>query len=178
MAFLTYEKLQKVKLSDSATFSQKALQRSQAIASVFLSHSRKDLEIVEAVEAFLNELNLYAYIDWKDATMPEETSPETARQLKVRIDKCDKFLLLASENSVRSIWVPWELGIADGVKGLHNVAVLPVVHSSSEFPRNAYLGMYPRVEQAKGGEWFVYPPGKNSDGFHFPAWLIHEPTVS
>lgn len=172
MAFLTYEKLQRVALSDSATLSQKALQRTQARASVFLSHSRKDLEIVEAVEAFLNELNLYAYIDWKDATMPEETSPETARQLKIRIDKCDKFLLLATENSIQSLWVPWELGIADGVKGLANVAILPLVHESRSAPRSDYLGMYPRVEQARSGEWFVYPPGRNEGGFHFPAWLI------
>ncbi len=174
MAYLTYESLQRIALSDSATFSQKSLQRSQAKASVFLSHSRKDLEIVEAVEAFLNELNLYAYIDWKDATMPEETSPETARQLKIRIDKCDKFLLLATENSIQSVWVPWELGIADGVKGLDNVAILPLVHETKSAPRSEYLGMYPRVEQARGGEWFVYPPGKNEGGSHFPAWLIQD----
>ena len=82
MAFLTYDKLREVAASDSVRFSQKSIDLSEIRSTVFLSHSHKDIEIVSAVEAFLNDLNLLAYIDWKDATMPETTSPATARFLR------------------------------------------------------------------------------------------------
>ena len=172
MAFLTYDKLREIAVSDSARFAQKSIDLSEVKSTVFLSHSHKDTEIVSAVEAFLNDLNLLAYIDWKDATMPETTSPDTARALRILIEKSSKFLLLATENSLKSAWVPWELGVADGVKGLSNVAVLPVSKNDRTFPNNEYMAMYPRVDQARGGEWYVYPAGQDSNGVHFAAWLI------
>lgn len=45
--------------------------------------------------------------------MPQVTSGETAIRIKDRIDKCDKFILLATDKAVESKWCNWELGYGD-----------------------------------------------------------------
>lgn len=48
--------------------------------------------------------------------MPQVTSGETAIRIKDRIDKCDKFILLATDKAVESKWCNWELGYGDAKK--------------------------------------------------------------
>jgi hypothetical protein len=87
------------------------------------------------------------YIDKKDPKLPPYTNKETAAGLKNRIHQSRKFVLLASNNSKDSRWVPWELGIADEHKGLGRVAIFPAVDSKHETAWTSweYLGLYDRV---------------------------------
>lgn len=91
--------------------------------STFLSHSSKDKEIVEAVIQILYSHGAKVYIDEVDPLMPPYTTAETAAIIKKRIGQNQRFVLLASENSKESRWVPWELGVADGERGLANIAL-------------------------------------------------------
>src|SRR3546814_18088347 len=58
-----------------------------------------------------------------------------------------RFVLLASKNSKDSRWVPWELGVADGYKGLTKIALFPASDSSHEqaWASWEYLGLYRRI---------------------------------
>ena len=87
------------------------------------------------------------YVDKKDSSLPPFTSRDTATALRTRIGQCRKFVLFATKTSKDSRWIPWELGIADGVKRASNTAVLPGVDTSSDiaWAEREYLGVYDRI---------------------------------
>lgn len=128
-----------------------------SIVTVFLSHSHKDAGFVENAAAFLKSHGAVVYVDWLDREMPAITSPETAKKLKEKISEHRKFILLATDNSKESSWIPWELGIADTKKGLLNIAILPIAESSSVFKGTEFVGIYPVVQKSFAtGEWVVW----------------------
>jgi hypothetical protein len=86
-------------------------------------------------------------------------------------------VLLASANSKESRWVPWELGIADGEKGIDRIALFP----ASDDPYDQtwasweYLGLYRRIVwgRMKGRTdplWMVLDE-KNNVGTPLRSWL-------
>jgi hypothetical protein len=116
------------------------------------------------VIAFLESYGVKVYIDKNDPRLPKETSPETAKMLKDTIKKCNKFVLLVSENSKDSKWIPWELGLADIAKSTSNVALLPIAnnYSGATWTKQEYLGLYDRI--SKGNF-------KNSNS---EIWMVHD----
>jgi hypothetical protein len=115
--------------------------------ATFLSHSSLDAELLPYAISILEEHGGEVYIDKKDSSLPPYTNRETAKALRSRISKSKKFILLASENSKDSRWVPWELGLADGNKKHSNVAIFPTVESQSDtkWTEREYLGAYDRI---------------------------------
>ena len=87
------------------------------------------------------------YIDEIDPEMPPYTTDETAALLKQRINQTKRFVLLTSNNSKDSRWVPWELGIADGAKGLGKIALFPASDNTNDDSWTSweYLGLYQRI---------------------------------
>ncbi len=140
----------------------------QADVTVFLSHSHKDKDLIEPAVAFLRSHGVKIYVDWMDEGMPDTVSGETAKKLKDRIKQQKKFLVLVSENSKDSRWVPWELGYADSTKGMDHIAALPVA-DNSDFRHNEYLNIYPKIQMVNG-TWYVWldDPTKLVE---LPAWL-------
>jgi hypothetical protein len=126
----------------------------QADVTVFLSHSHKDKDLIEPAVAFLRSQGVKIYVDWMDEGMPDTVSGETAKKLKDRIKQQKKFLVLVTENSKDSRWVPWELGYADSTKGMDQIAALPVAENS-DFTHNEYLNIYPKI-QIVNGTWWVW----------------------
>ena len=116
----------------------------QADVTVFLSHSHKDKALIEPTLAFLRSHGVKIYVDWMDEGMPDTVSGETAKKLKDRIKQQKKFLVLVTENSKDSRWVPWELGYADSTKGMDYIAALPVA-DNSDFKYNECLNIYPKI---------------------------------
>lgn len=78
--------------------------------------------------------------------------------------------LLASKNAQKSVWVPWELGWADGELGPDKIAVLPISESRYSIDGIEFLGLYQRVEIADGGVLGVFPAGLNQ-GKTLADWL-------
>lgn len=87
------------------------------------------------------------YVDEIDPQMPPYTTKETAGILRERIHQTRRFVLLTSDNSKDSRWVPWELGIADGCKGYSRIALFPAADSASDqdWASWEYLGLYRRI---------------------------------
>jgi hypothetical protein len=80
--------------------------------------------------------------------MPAITSAETADKIKRKIKDLDKFVVLLTENSKNSKWVPWELGYADGVKNYGDIAIFPVLRSRfGNFDGVEYMGLYPQIKE-------------------------------
>ncbi len=154
MAYLNYDEMkrksetlfrEKRMILEGADFSKKS---TGAQCEVFLSHSSKDEEILPEVIKFLEKFGVKVYIDKKDNALPRETSPKTAEILKQRIRESKKFIVLVTENSKDSRWIPWELGLADEMKKLNNIALLPAIksHDYGNWTKQEYLGLYLRID--------------------------------
>lgn len=138
---------------------------------VFLSHSHDDADLVQQARIFLGGQGVQVYVDWKDPSMPPITTPATAELLKTQIRRCGKFVVLASTRALLSRWVPWELGFADPVKTMTNIAILPVADDNGRWEGSEYVGIYPRITTATDGDWIVLPIGENC-GYPLSRWLI------
>jgi hypothetical protein len=142
-----------------------------ANATVFLSHSSADDEHVDRVVLFFREFDAIVYADNYDKTLPKPPSPATATVLKDRIANTRRFVVLVSSNSRSSRWIPWEIGIADGKKGVAPLAILPVTANSDEetWTLAEYFGLYPRIRLFKE-EWIVSDPRDNKY-WSLKSWL-------
>jgi hypothetical protein len=145
-----------------------ATHSSEAAVTVFLSHSHKDRALIQPALAFLRSHGVKIYVDWMDDGMPDVVSGETAKKLKDRIKQQKKFLVLVTENSKDSRWVPWELGYADSTKGMDHIAAFPVAEQS-DFTHNEYLNIYPKIYLVSD-TWYIWrtdPP----EIVALPTWL-------
>jgi hypothetical protein len=128
--------------------------RSASGNTVFISHKHSDLDDLKGLLNFLKRnYNVIPYIDSMDKRMPEETCGDTAVRIKQVISTCNRFLLLATNKALASMWCNWEVGIADKLKlPANNMAILPMVDSiNSLYDGNEYLEIYPYVD-----EWVNY----------------------
>jgi hypothetical protein len=134
--------------------------------SIFLSHSHKDKEMIEAGIVYFDGLPISIFVDWADETMPEATNGVTAAKIKKKIKENKKFVLLATNNAVVSKWCNWELGIGDIEKySTDNIAIIPLADNNGNWDGNEYLQIYPRIEDAdsekyKGQYKIIYPNGQ------------------
>lgn len=140
---------------------------------VFLSHSTKDQAKLPSVINFLSKYGVNVYIDKSDKELPQKTSPETGEKLKKRIYEAKKFIVLVTQNSKESKWIPWELGIADEKKKIENVALLPIVQNqiTETWQEQEYLGLYHRIVFRKiKNVWVVLDHHKNKE-IELSEWL-------
>ncbi len=165
---------EKAMILESADFSKKS---AYAECQVFLSHSSKDIEALPEVIKFLESFGVKVYIDKNDKSLPSSTSPKTAGILKQRIKDSKKIIVLVSENSKESKWIPWELGLGDVMKTVDNIALLPLTNNSSKpsWPEQEYLGLYPRVALTRFknqyiDQWIVVNHHEDT-GIEISEWL-------
>ena len=114
----------------------------------FLCHAHADQDLVVGLQRILAEHGLDLYIDWQDSAMPASPNRETANRIKEKIRRLPKFLFLATENSTRSRWCPWEIGFADGVKPLESILIIPTKDRSGNHYGNEYLQLYRYLDYA------------------------------
>jgi hypothetical protein len=115
---------------------------------VFLSHKHDQREEMEQAMALLRSQDVSVYVDWQDGNMPSKTSGETATLLREKISTCQKFVLLATPEAIRSRWCNWELGVADVLKFPRHVVLLPIAKDDGTWPGSEYLQRYARIETA------------------------------
>lgn len=130
---------------------------------VFLSHSHIDVktlsnEEIQALIVFLLEYFNDVYIDWLDPDMPNKPCGETAKRLQEKIETCDRFLLVATNNAIDSRWVPWELGYADKAKGITNISVIPIADPNGNWEGAEYLQIYPQLKLLSSDKPWIYKP--------------------
>lgn len=172
MAYLSPTILRRYDLTNFAN-SQYIVEAKRATvsASVFLSHSSADDEHVDRVVLFFRDFDAVVYADNYDKTLPKPPNVATAATLKTRIANTSRFVVLVSPNSRGSRWIPWELGIADGKKGVAPVAILPVTNDGTEeaWTVEEYFGLYPRIRYLDHA-WVVSDP-RDKQYWALKYWL-------
>lgn len=180
--YITFDELKKEArqgLSEASVESFRnfiAKSESQENKNVFLSHSSKDKEHLAYVISFLENYGGSVYIDKLDKNLPNTTNHETAITLKDRINKIEKFILFATKNSKDSKWMPWELGIADGIKKYYDIAVLPSSENIREenWAEQEYLGIYKKIVRGRidnGPEDWIVKDFHKKQGTYLKDWL-------
>jgi len=143
------------------------------IKRIFLSHSHKDKMLAEGLINYLGTIGIDLYVDWNDTNMPKITNRQTAESIKSQIVLSDFFLILATSNALNSKWVPWEIGVADQIKGGRKMAIIPVADDSGQFKGNEYLQLYKciRLEGVYGEEIKLFEAGAYA-GSEIKDWLL------
>ena len=131
------------------------------VTTVFISHKHDDLDDLKGLIGFLEkQYHIKAYIDSRDPNMPKVTSGTTAKNIKERITKCRKFILLATNGAIESKWCNWELGYGDAKKYKDHIAILPLKPAGSSdalYKGHEYMSIYPSIARYDSGD-------KYSDG--------------
>lgn len=137
----------------------------------FFAHSSDDIELIKKIIEYFYILGAKPYIDKDDMELPKYTDIDTAKKLKSNIDTCKRFVIVVTDNSINSKWVPWELGVADILKSYENVAILPIESKNvgENFIGNEYLGIYQQIRE-KNGKLVIYNP-ENQITTPIEKWL-------
>lgn len=121
---------------------------------IFLSHSHHDKEMAMKLKERLEELRFDVYADFDDPELQKQgnnLNHALVEKLKGKIRTCKVFLFVFSAESANSRWMPWELGLADGVVG--NVLLWPL-HPGAEQARETqeYLKLYNMLDSPSAAE--------------------------
>lgn len=144
---------------------------------LFLSHSYLDKSLVLTIVNLFNDAGYSVYVDWLvDFQLNRnEVTPETAKTLRERMNKCSGLAYISTTNITHSKWCPWELGYMDGNKN-GRCAILPVLdRSANEFSGQEYLGIYPYIDYEKTNsekyEFWVNDPVDRGKYVSLKQWL-------
>ena len=135
-------------------------------AYIFISHKHNEEEYVYRLKDVLERYGFGGYVDWEDDDMPPTTSSDTAKELKSRIEKAKKFILIATRSAIESKWCNWEVGFADAHKYEDHLALFPVKGDFGNYKGEEYLQIYPSIQvkremNERQFEYYVrYPNGK------------------
>ena len=130
----------------------------QRSKKAFLCHSHSDAQYVKGFIQLLKEENIDVYVDWQDSSMPQITNRDTASKIQQKIKESDYFFFLATPNSVKSRWCPWEIGYADGVKRYESIFIIPTQDRSGNFYGNEYLDLYQKIDRSTHGILCFWKP--------------------
>lgn len=144
--------------------------------TVFLSHSSKDHDMLPGVVLILENHGGKVYVDEADKELKGTNFQNTAERLRDVVRNCKKFVLFVTKQTKDSIWIPWELGLGDGNKKEHNVALFPSAEQNYDqsWSEQEYLGLYSRIIwgnfQGKEPEWLVLDH-RNNTAITLGDWL-------
>lgn len=118
---------------------------------VFLSHKHTDEKQLFAVKRLLEQIGAKPYVDWMDRSLPKTTSAVTASKIKGKIEKCNKFIFIATNAALDSPWCNWEIGYADAYKyNTDKIALFAVSKNNEQWKGNEYMQLYPVIEYEDG----------------------------
>ena len=168
MALFNIDRLEKIAREDRGYIVESATQESARLNvemrtysqfdnsktyDIFLSHSYKDRKLVALLVKYLKEQYGYEiYVDWIEdsALNRSKVTKETANVIKNRMKNCKCLFYVTSDNAPDSKWMPWKLGLMDGLKG--RVAICPLIRgksSSDVYQGQEYLVIYPYISENK-----------------------------
>lgn len=111
--------------------------------NAFLCHSHLDKVLVEGLLQLFKDEGVELYVDWMDESLPDTPDRTTANMIQKKIESYKYLLYLATENSSKSIWCPWEIGFADGKQ-----KEIIIIQTSKNGPiyGQEYLQLYSRID--------------------------------
>ncbi|MBR3407244.1 MAG: toll/interleukin-1 receptor domain-containing protein [Paludibacteraceae bacterium] len=110
---------------------------------IFISHRSTDKDVINKLKDVLNKQGFDCYVDWmydKEQLPRELSCKETAEVLIERLKQSKALLYVLTEDSLKSLWMPWELGYFSALD--RPIYVYKVVELEN-MPE--YVGLYQQV---------------------------------
>jgi hypothetical protein len=174
MAFVTFDQLSRA----APVISEKRASLSKGLSAktVFLSHTQfDDSKYVYGAMEILEQHGAKVYVDVADASISAMAMNDRCAHVHRVIETCPRLVLLFTEKTNTSRWIPWELGLADGCHSVTRVATFPVSISSKEEPwgKQEYLGMYPQIVYAtlNGNPQYAVRDPRDGKCWTLAEWL-------
>lgn len=129
------------------SYTMESWDSSKGNQTAFLSHSTLDKELAVGLQVMLHEAGWHVYIDWQhNELFGERPTVEHSKQLQRRMQQCSWFIYLATENSSKSRWCPWEIGFANASKGDDAIVVVQTSDDRNNTYGSEYLNLYRHID--------------------------------
>lgn len=79
---------------------------------VFISHQKKDSDVADVVAEYLLNAGIDIYFDQFDKSIDRSKPQSIVTAIQRGIENCSHMLIIFSQNTFGSMWVPWEIGYA------------------------------------------------------------------
>lgn len=108
----------------------------------FLSHSYEDRNLIERIKYTLEkDSELRVFVDWMEE--PQRNPNEAANRIKDALNRSHSVLIIKTENSMQSTWVPWEVGYFEALNSqndndvLNKIGVLLIEDEANGFTKES-----------------------------------------
>lgn len=118
--------------------------KSKKNVKIFISHISIDEEYAKKIAEILDKHGLEYYLDKEDRLLDGEDFHGMPDHLREKINECNHIIVLVSDFTVKSWWVPWEIGIATE-KGLRIATYILQNYSHYELP--SFLKNWPILKK-------------------------------
>lgn len=114
---------------------------------IFISHRKSDEQKAKQMSDYLKLKDVSTYLDILDPTT--KTASDITKHIMSNLNRCSHLIVIYSNNTVGSMWVPFELGAAykDG-KGIGTYLV-------DQLSTPEYLNAFPKMKQTTDIDKFV-----------------------
>lgn len=154
--------LNRCPLYEQRSYSQSAANASEKENfDLFLSYNIADYDVVKGIYYYLTKQGLKVYLDkMVDPNLDRDsTNKGTATIIRNRLEHSKALIYAQSPNSLKSNWMPWEIGVVDGKKG--KCMILPVSDAKGNIAsRREYLLLYPIITPSALKNFLVSDSGR------------------
>lgn len=115
---------------------------------IFISHKQEDSEMADMICKRLNQLGAQAYLDLLDVEICNK-GKELTEHIKKRLNDCSDILVVISNKTEESWWVPFEIGMA----AQKDFPVVSYLIDNVQLPD--YLEYWPRLKKVSDLDKYV-----------------------
>ncbi len=115
---------------------------------VFISHKQEDSTTAKEIHRILQSLNVDAYLDLLEGELSLDGEALT-QHIKRRLNECSDLLVVMSEETKKSWWVPFEIGMA----AQRDFPTVTFLKTGTALP--GYLEYWPRLKRYQDLEDYV-----------------------
>lgn len=116
---------------------------------IFISHRRVDSKIAVAISEYLREKHeVETWVDELDPYL-SENGDDLSDYIQTMLSKCDHLMVVVSENTRGSWWVPFEIGMATA----KDYAIVTYVIEACDLPD--YLRKWPYLTSAQDLDVYI-----------------------
>ncbi len=116
-------------------------------ASLFICFHPDEKEELDSAINFLKNFGVLIYADWLDDSMDKDKSDATSQRLQEQIKENKKFIFLGTEAAIASKWCNWILRLANTLKPIEDIAILPVREDFTDYSGEELIKKYAYIHE-------------------------------
>ena len=133
----------------------RAFARSEVpIKRVFVSHYNEDGALAQKIAFWIRDIGMTAFLDIDDPNLPKKDDVKIADYIKGVINASHALVVVTSNKTVNSWWVPYEIGVADQ----KDLVLATYIQYNISLP--SYLSKWPMLSDQKNLEYWCGALGR------------------